>query len=449
MYVVIQTEDATQKAITNSFVTIEELYAWVEKQLAPEKRLTSVLETILKPEIYNSISISPNNNTEVKEVKTELIEAPNDVKTTSAPSIKNTLDISLQSIITEPKPNNYGNAQSYRMDDVYSHLNNSVSIPTFLADDDPHFGMNMSSWVTDRQLLLGIDQISRDSDKADVALKALQRKFIDTYCRPNCMNTYFLDENNHVNHVSSDSIHKFVWVLSLNFPSIFFKNDQVIEEHIEFLKTYNTEYVQNNLTKLYSKWLPSNPDNVYIGLNVQKCKYIISFLHRLNKIYVSDSRNASEIFLFKTFFHYYSDNKSVSENLATLWVDLFIKSKTTKSADSSIQSSELLGMFRSFMTELLKGDKEYEELCELFEDLDDYFNSKTFAKTLKNLNITDTVRKSAGIFYNGIKAEAADVTKKQINEIQPWINSQFWNTSHLGLMERTDDCQYAKWECSN
>jgi hypothetical protein len=91
-------------------------------------------------------------------------------------------------------------------------------------------------------------------------------------------------------------------------------------------------------------------------------------------------------------------------------------------------------------------DGEYEELNELYEDLDEYFNSKTFAKTLKNLNITDTVRKSAGIFYTGIKAENADVSKKQLIEIQPYNVSQCLNSSEFLANDGMDDCQYAKWE---
>lgn len=405
MYVVIKTEEATTQAITHTFASLDELNEWVKKQLPPQPNILTTLKTLLKPEILNTLSLSetksdttqttiPDEKSQPQPIETE--------KTRTEKTIKNIFPGDVMWDMWKPstemeKPKCDNITQIIPEIDMINHI------------DIVHFGMrDMYKWVVDSTIHQSVHHLS---ESASNALKYIQSAFFDSYCKPDVMGTYKSIGKNI--DVQSDSFHKFVWVLALNFPSVFFKGDAMIDSHIKTLKTYKTNTAHVNLHTLYTQWAEMDPKYVYVGLDIDKCYHLIWMLHSIkkacNETQTSNSKRVEQ-FIFKTLFHYYKAEMTITDDLVTLWVDFFLQIKTVPATEGNIQSSELFNMFTSFLNEVLLKDECAPSEVEAFhQKLSMYVGPKTFARALKNLNI-ESVRKSAGIFYTGFKPSTVNNT---------------------------------------
>lgn len=414
MYVVIQTDDATKQAITSTFASIDELNKWTQSQLptSHEKDIHAILESILKPEIFKSILVHVENNAPVNSIH---IDKPDPGYREEKPS--------------EDTPKDKG-FQQVCLDQPSHDLNHTL------------FKMPMHDWVADTSTLK-MEQVNFSVEKEKAALQNIQTRFFELYCKEegvlNVLDGGLFEFQN---------IHKFVWVLALNFPSIFFK-DHVIGD-IEFLKTCKTTNKAENLLRYYSEWEHVSRESIsrferFIVLDKSKCNYIVWLLQRTKLIHSISLTN--EAFVFKTLFYYYDAKKTISDELVSLWTGLFLDEQITKTAEGSIQSSELLGMFRVFLSNILKKDDMPSEIYELYTKFEEYMNPKTFARALKSHNITDTTRKSAGIFYTGIARRYVG-TKQGLKDKEVEINGfNTFQTNYEGLKDDSDvSFQYAKWE---
>jgi hypothetical protein len=401
MYIVIQTDDATKQAITKTFSSIDELHTWTQSQLPVphEKDINAILETILKPEIFKSILLHVENEDDKKDIK--------------EPST-NTVQIDIGA-----------GFQQVCFDQPAYEINHAL------------FKMSMDEWVSDKSTLK-MEQVNFSVEKEKAALKTIQTRFFDLYCKSDVRSYKIYKED-----IVFNDVHKFVWVLALNFPSIFFTNDPTTVEHIEFLKTCRTTNKAANLLRYYSDWDDKSLGNIWTGLDSSKCFYIFWFLYKMRSMH--SLFMTTEAFVFKTLFYYYYANKTITDDLVSLWIGLFLEEKITKTATGSIQSSELQTMFRMFLSDVLKSDDTISEIYCLYTKFDEYINPKTFARALKSHNITDITRKSTGIFYTGIarryvakSKDASDIELTGFNKFQ--INYE--NVNGSAEFEN----QYAIWK---
>lgn len=285
---------------------------------------------------------------------------------------------------------------------------------------DVEFGMDMHRWYADTTMhdRSTTIQYSAVSDARDKIIAI----FRDTFCCNVPFGIYSFDSHG---RVTSTTIYKFVWVLALNFPTMFFKScsdisRSTVDHGITILKIWKGGMAGETLATYYNVTL-RDTDTRDLGLRMKVCYDLLMVLSRLKSTVKPQSNfldtKEYEIFLFKTLFYYYKNDCAISQTILGAWVAVFLHLKTVKMTEGSIQSSELLTQFGDFVREVLtivetdrptnnedilgrKGTFPFD--ANVFRDqLLAFLTTKTFSRAMKHNNIASQ-RKSAGVFYTGI-----------------------------------------------
>jgi hypothetical protein len=417
-----------------------------EKTKAPKRKPFSLLET----PIHSLISVLANaakptavaKEEPALKVEEEEVDSDDEDKTvdTAAATTGKSKPVHFERPVLHPK--------DFLLPPTIAHKSGDMTVihppPEDLSANIVFFGESMESWMAYNDVV----PVGSNGDHTWLALNQLKAEFLKTWCvepvrnprtkaefgaigtlwtpgtipgvNPGTLNVYDI-------LVSSPSLHKFLWVLALNFPKVIFPNPGTFnpEAAVDVLgKSGHNGHKGHNLRTFY-QYHTSELDQT---VDVHKCHHLVAVLDKLKAKLGGFTPNLNraddntwERFLFRVLFHYYKEG-GMNKAIVFEWVAAFMLLKTKGETDSYVMSSELYDKFLEFMGYVLEVPaqlkKKYESERTVFQkeipyntfpfhcgtflgEFTAFINPKMFSQGVKKYG-TSSVRRAAGVFYKDL-----------------------------------------------